>query len=254
MPTALPPASDFTGSAVTEGDFKAAITAQRAFLAGLLGSTGDQASALAAIGAALNSSAVKTSAYTVVASDRGKMIICSGTGFTLSLSAAASLGDGFVFAVANFSSGAVTIDPNLSELIDGTSTAVLNSGKSAIIYCSGTEFFTVGKFNTGSGSGLDSDTVDGQHASAFASAGHNHSGVYVPVDAGGNGVGSIALCYVNTGFVNPYNTVSGSSLFGARIDSTSTIAHDSSTKSGTWRNLHSFTVSTSEVGIFQRIT
>ena len=32
--------------------------------------------------------------------------------------------------------------------------------------------------NDGSGSGLDADTVDGQHASAFAASGHDHSGVY----------------------------------------------------------------------------
>ena len=32
--------------------------------------------------------------------------------------------------------------------------------------------------NDGSGSGLDADKLDGQHASAFASASHNHNGVY----------------------------------------------------------------------------
>lgn len=33
----------------------------------------------------------------------------------------------------------------------------------------------------GSGSGLDADLLDGQHASAFAAASHNHDGVYSPV-------------------------------------------------------------------------
>jgi hypothetical protein len=35
----------------------------------------------------------------------------------------------------------------------------------------------------GSGSGLDADTVDGQHAAAFAAVGHNHSGTYQPLDS-----------------------------------------------------------------------
>lgn len=39
--------------------------------------------------------------------------------------------------------------------------------------------------NDGSGSGLDADTLDGSHASAFALSGHNHSGVYEPVTAAG---------------------------------------------------------------------
>lgn len=33
----------------------------------------------------------------------------------------------------------------------------------------------------GAGSGLDADTVDGQHASAFAVSGHNHDTVYAPI-------------------------------------------------------------------------
>ena len=43
--------------------------------------------------------------------------------------------------------------------------------------------------NDGAGSGLDADLLDGQHASAFAEAGHVH-GNYVPVDAGWIGVGA----------------------------------------------------------------
>lgn len=35
----------------------------------------------------------------------------------------------------------------------------------------------------GTGSGLDADTLDGQSAAAFATAGHDHSGVYQPLDA-----------------------------------------------------------------------
>lgn len=50
MPNALPPSADFTGSGVTEGGFKTALTSMRAFLADLLGTTGVQADALTALG------------------------------------------------------------------------------------------------------------------------------------------------------------------------------------------------------------
>ena len=48
---ALPPSTDFTGAAVTEGGFKTAITGLRDYLSGLLGTTGVPADALAALGA-----------------------------------------------------------------------------------------------------------------------------------------------------------------------------------------------------------
>lgn len=52
MPTALPPATDFTGAAVTEGQFKTALTSLRTFLAELLGADGSVATALGTLGAA----------------------------------------------------------------------------------------------------------------------------------------------------------------------------------------------------------
>lgn len=50
MSTALPSSTDFTGSSVTEGGFKTAITAMRTFLADLLGTTGVVSDALTALG------------------------------------------------------------------------------------------------------------------------------------------------------------------------------------------------------------
>lgn len=52
MPTALPAATDFTGAAVTEGQFKTALTSLRTFLAELLGTDGTVATALGTLGAA----------------------------------------------------------------------------------------------------------------------------------------------------------------------------------------------------------
>lgn len=139
MPTPLPASTDFTGSAVTEGGFKTAISNQRTFLAGLLGTTGGVDTALATLGALGGQSVAKTAAYTVVAADRGKVIDCNGT-FTLSLTAAATLGAGFSFIVVNTGSGTITIDPNASELINGAATETVTAGNWAIIACNGTSF------------------------------------------------------------------------------------------------------------------
>ena len=45
------------------------------------------------------------------------------------------------------------------------------------------EILTAIKTVDGAGSGLDADLLDGNHSSAFATSGHNHSGVYQPYDA-----------------------------------------------------------------------
>lgn len=241
MATELPPSSDFTGSAVTEGGFKAAITALRNYLSGLFGSTGEQATALLALGAILNSSLVKSGAYTIVASDRGKVVTCTGT-FTLSLTDAATLGDGFAFCVWNAGSGTITIDPYLSQLIDGVTTITITAGKFAIIYCNGSAYARVGSIATGSGSGLDADMLDGNHASAFALSGHTHS--YVGFDHGAESIGSFAI---GTRSTTPF--VAGQTFSASSIGLTT----------GTWRALQNGAFSTFNGeyfyhALFQRIS
>lgn len=97
----------------------------------------------AALGAALNGTVPKSDAYTVVAADRGKVIQCTGT-WTLSLTDAGTLGDGFVFGVQNSGAGTITIDPNASETIDGGTTKNLAAGAFVLVYCDGAKFVTVG--------------------------------------------------------------------------------------------------------------
>ena len=159
MPS-LPISTAFTDSAVTEAGFKTAITNQREFLAGLLGTTGNQIDALVAMGVLANDTLARTSAYTVVAADRGKSISCSGT-FTLSLTAAATLGDGFSFIVVNTGSGTITIDPNSTEKIDGVATKTLAQNQSAIICCDGTNFYTIGISAAGGFSNMQVFTSSG---------------------------------------------------------------------------------------------
>jgi microcystin-dependent protein len=144
MPTALPPSSDFTGAGVTEGDFKSAVTALRDFLSGLLGTTGATPLALSTMGAPVSGYVAKTTTYAVLAADKGKLIDCTGT-WTLSLLAAATAADGFNVSVRNSGTGVITVDPNLSETIDGGATLAINAGESLILYTNGTLWVSVGK-------------------------------------------------------------------------------------------------------------
>lgn len=145
MPTALPASSDFTGAGVTEGDFKSAISALRDYLSGLLGADGAPVTALATLGAPASGYVAKTTTYAVVAGDKGKLIDATSGSWTLSLLAAATAGDGFNVSVRNSGTGVITIDPNLTETIDGSTTLAVNAGESVLIYCTGTAWVTIGK-------------------------------------------------------------------------------------------------------------
>lgn len=81
---------------------------------------------------------------TIIATDRGKLLLCNGT-FTLAITAAATLADGFKTAVRNVGVGTITIDPSGAEQIDGATTIALAAGESCEIGCSGTAFYTVGR-------------------------------------------------------------------------------------------------------------
>ena len=142
--TALPASTDWTGASITEGDFKTAQTNLRSYLASLLGTDGTSATALATLGVLCNSTVTKTGAYTVVAGDRGKLFLCSGT-WTLALTGSATLGDGFAFAIQNTGSGTITIDPSGSEQIDAATTIAIGPGESGVVQCTGSAFRTIGR-------------------------------------------------------------------------------------------------------------
>jgi len=199
---ALPPSSNFTDSSVTEGLFKTAITNQREFLADLLGTNGTKATALATLGSMFGSLTARSTNYTVVAGDRGKIIQCTAT-LELALTAAATLGSSFSFVVNNTGSGTVTINPSGSELIDGQLTKALSQNKSALVYCDGSSFYTVGLVEGGVTS------LNGQ------------TGAITNTDYGA--IGSYVIAAENTFSANALRlqnvTVAGSSLI--RSDSTS---------------------------------
>lgn len=158
--TTLLAASTATNAAATEGAVKTFLTNLRDYIADTLGTDSTNKGAIAGLlGSLLHGKVDKSGAYTVVAADRGKVINATGT-WTLSLTAAATLGDGFTFAIRNVGTGAITIDPNLSEQIAGATTYVIGGGEFVIVYCDGAAFSFVG------GSSAPAGTVSGFAGSA----------------------------------------------------------------------------------------
>lgn len=85
--------------------------------------------------------ATKSSGYTLALTDRGKLIECTAA-VEIELLAAASA-TGFYF-IAKANGGAVTLDPNSTEEINGSATSlVVADGTSAIVQCNGTAWRAV---------------------------------------------------------------------------------------------------------------
>lgn len=88
-----------------------------------------------------------TTNYTVAATDRAAHFgtsTASGS-FTLSLPPVASVTNGFFFMFSNIGTGAVTVDPDSAELIDGLSSISINPGESLIVVNSSAQWFSVGR-------------------------------------------------------------------------------------------------------------
>jgi len=94
----------------------------------------------------------KTGAYTVVAGDLGKIINCTGGSFTVSLTAAATLGAGFYFYVIYTGSGTggVTIDPAGSEKINvAYNTYKVNARSAVKVFTDGSNWFVLDTSHVG---------------------------------------------------------------------------------------------------------
>lgn len=90
----------------------------------------------------------KTANYTAVAQDRGNLIIASSGTWTLSLTAAATLGDGWFVHFRNNGTGIITIDPDSSEDLYGphgnASTLAIYPNEECTITCNGATFLVRG--------------------------------------------------------------------------------------------------------------
>jgi hypothetical protein len=145
----------------------------------------------------------KTSAYTVVAGDLGKLINCTGGTFVLSLTSAATLGAGFVFNVVNTSNVAtdvVTIDPAGSETIDATGSLEIRKGDGVQIVSNGTNWLVQNKrYMRGYSENFGDNTARARAQATGALAlgqGPTASGIYslaLGFEASASGIGAIAI-------------------------------------------------------------
>jgi len=85
--------------------------------------------------------ATQSSGYTALLGDKNTVQRFTAAA-TLALTAAATLGASWTLDVVA-DGGAVTIDPNGSETINGLATMLIPNGSSATIVCDGSNFFTV---------------------------------------------------------------------------------------------------------------
>ena len=86
---------------------------------------------------------VSRSSDTVLAvADAGKLIVATAT-FTQTLTAAASLGNGWFVGYRVESGAVITINPDASETVDGSATKTLTGPTSGYIFCDGSNFKTV---------------------------------------------------------------------------------------------------------------
>jgi hypothetical protein len=102
---------------------------------------------LVAIGTLLSQAVPITtfnSNYTSGLNDRAKMLVWSGAVGTLNLPAAGTVGNNWFIMFRNAGTGAVSVDPAGSVMIDGTSTLSFQPGESAIIVTDGTSYYTIG--------------------------------------------------------------------------------------------------------------
>lgn len=157
------------------------------------------------------------SAYTISTSDRHFILNCTSGTFTVSLTAAATLGAGFNVTIWNTGTGVITIDPNGTETVDGvdpTTKFKIGQGTGVQLLCTGTSWLTGATRNSGAASigvlgvqlgrnsagdmavattGQGAVALGGSYASgtdSFAAAIANNTSTY-----GANGSNSIAMAF-----------------------------------------------------------
>ena len=208
MANELPEIIEFTGSGVTEGDFKIAMGKQRMYLDSLLGSDGLPNTANAKLGTARNSVLTKTESYIATAVDKGKVIRFTGDAeLILSFSAAMSLGNGWSISVINDSTADLTIDPYLGESIDGMGTLKVKAAGRVEVVCDGTMFYTASKAIE-----EDEEVVIPHGMQAFTASGtfvvpEGVTQVFVELcGGGGGGSGGIYNKYAGSGGATSFGT------------------------------------------------
>lgn len=99
--------------------------------------------------AAIRYGVIARSSNTILAAaDYSKTIVFTSS-FTQTLTAAATLADGWYVNFVNVGTGNITVDPNSSELINGYTTFIIRPGQSGRIVTDGAAFYVQGLQNAG---------------------------------------------------------------------------------------------------------
>ena len=215
---ALPTSADLTSVVATNATMKLTHTQLRDYLAGVLGTDGTIATALASLGALGGQYLLRTTAYSVTGADRGRLIDTTGT-WTLSLLAAASAGAGFSFILRNLGVGTITIDPNGSETVDGVTTLAVGPGASGLVICTGTAWLTLALPGTLMGPGRGGDGAAATPAFSFAS--DPDTGSYrIGADILGMAAGGAERARITTAGMQVTGLLSGTAVTQTTTDAT----------------------------------
>ena len=82
--------------------------------------------------------------YSLTAPDRAKVFVWTGGLGTLNFPTAVAAGDGWFVQIRNAGQGDLTLDPSGTELINASSTLLLQPGDSAVIVSDGIQWYTIG--------------------------------------------------------------------------------------------------------------
>jgi hypothetical protein len=100
-----------------------------------------------------------SSNYFVASQNRAQVINWTGASGTVSFASTASLGSDFFVYVRNSGTSAITIDPYGTQTINSSATLVMNPNDSAIVFCDGSNLYTIG-LGKSSVALFDYDSVD----------------------------------------------------------------------------------------------
>jgi len=85
----------------------------------------------------------KTANYTLVAGDKGNLVVATGGTFTFAFTAAATLTSGWCVYLQNAGTGDITLDPNGSETIDGLTSFIMYPAEARLVVCDGASFYSI---------------------------------------------------------------------------------------------------------------
>lgn len=102
----------------------------------------------------------KTTTYT--ANEADQTINCTSGTFTVSLPTAASI-SGRIYTIKNTGAGTITIDPNGSETVDGSTTVSLTQYESKTVMSDGTNWIMISRNSATSGTNTGDVTLAGQN-------------------------------------------------------------------------------------------